>query len=66
MQPKQLIDWQTKNKSSGDEDSGSGSEEENVPVFDWIINIKLLNENLKEVAICKHFKNVLIPTEKAS
>ena len=37
-----------------------------IPVFDKIINIKLLNENLKEVAICKHCKNVLILAEKAS
>ena len=42
---RKLIDWQTKNESSGNEDSDSGSEEENLPVFDWIINIKLLNEN---------------------
>ena len=51
---RKLIDWQIKNESSGDEDSDSGREEENLPVFDWIINIKLLNENLKEVAIRKH------------
>ena len=63
---RRLIDQQTKNESSGDEDSDSGSEEENLPVFDWIINIKLLDENLKELAICKHCKNVLILTEKAS
>ena len=61
---RKLIDWQTKNDSS--EDSDSGSEEENLPVFDWIINIKLLNEILKEVATCKHCKNVLILTQKAS
>ena len=30
------------------------------------MNIKLLNENFKEVATCKHCKNVLILTEKAS
>ena len=35
-------------------------------MFDWIINIKLLNENLKEVAICKHCKNVLMLTEKVN
>ena len=63
---RKLIDWQIKNESSGDEDSDSGREEENLPVFDWIINIKLLNENLKEVAIRKHCKNALILTEKAS
>ena len=63
---RKLIDWQTKNENSGDEDSDSGSEKENLPVFDWIINTKLLNENLKEVAICKHCKNALILTEKAS
>ena len=34
-----------------DEDSDSRSDKENLPVFDWIINIKLLNENLKEVAV---------------
>ena len=59
---RKLIDWQTKNKSSGNEDSHSESDEENLPVFDWIINVKLL----KEVAICKHCENALILTEKAS
>ena len=33
---RKLIDWQTKNQSSGDEDSDSGNKEENLPVFDWI------------------------------
>ena len=63
---RKLIDWQTKNESSGDEDSDSGSEEEDLPVFNWIVNIKFLNENLKEVAICKYCKNVLILTEKVN
>ena len=66
---RKLIDWQTKNESSGNEDSDSGREEENLPVFEWIINIKLLNENLKEVAICKHCENcenVLLLTKKAN
>ena len=63
---RKLIDWQTKNESNGNEDSDSGSEGENLPVFDWIINIKLLNENFREVATCKHCKNVFILTEKAS
>ena len=38
-------------KTAGDEDNDSASDEENLPVFDQIINIKLLNENLKKVAI---------------
>ena len=38
-------------------------DEENLPVLDCIINIKPLNENLKDVAICKHCKNVLILAE---
>ena len=46
--------------------SDSESDEENLPVFDWMINIKLFNENLEEEAICKHWKNVLILTEKAN
>ena len=45
---RKLIDWQTENESSGNEDSDSGSEGENLPVFDWVINIKILNENLKK------------------
>lgn len=53
-------------KTAGDEDNDSASDEENLPVFDQIINIKLLNENLKKVAICKHCKNVLILKKKAS
>ena len=57
---------QTRNESSEDEDSDSGNDEEHLPVFDWIINIKLFNENLIEVAICKHCKNVLIQAEKTS
>ena len=66
---RKLIYWQTKNESSDNEDSHSGSEEENLPVFEWIINIKFLNENLKEVAICKHCENcenVLLLTKKAN
>ena len=63
---RKLVDWQTKNEISGDEDSDSGSEKGNLPVFDWIINIKLLNETWKKVAICKYCKNILILTEKAS
>ena len=31
---RKLTDWQTKNKSSGDEGSNSGGQEENLPVFD--------------------------------
>ena len=46
---RKLIDWQIKNEGSGDEDGDSGSDKENLPVFDWIINIKLVNENFKQV-----------------
>ena len=53
-------------KTAGDEDNDSASDEKNLPVFDQIINIRLLNENLKKVAICKYCKNVLILTKKAS
>ena len=35
---RKLIDWQTKNESSEDEGSDSGSDEENLSVFDWIVN----------------------------
>ena len=63
---KKLIHWQTKNESSVNEDSDSGSDEGSLPVFDWIVITKILNENLKKVAICKYCKNVLILTEKAN
>ena len=53
---KMLNRLQTQNERSGDEDSDLVSEEENLPVFDWIINKKLLNGNLEEVVICKHCK----------
>ena len=33
--------------------------EENLLIFDWMINIKLLNKNLTEVAICKTVKMYL-------
>ena len=56
---KMLNRLQTQNERSGDEDSDLISEEENLPVFDWIINKKLLNGNLEEVVICKHCKMYL-------
>ena len=45
---RKLIDWQTKNEISGDEDSDSGSEKGNLPVFDWIINKKTFERNLEK------------------
>ena len=39
---RKVIVWQTKNESSGDEDSDSLSNEKNLTVFDWIINKKNL------------------------